>query len=84
MIFISLGDIQGQANSSAMSEILAGKSQCYFACPCNFLHDSAEANYFFLRSVAPLCEKIIFACGRSYVTFAMRKSMLDMPIPGSF
>ena len=29
-------------------------------------------------------EKIIFACGRSYITFAMRKSMLDVPIPGSF
>ena len=29
-------------------------------------------------------DKTIFACGRSYIAFAMRKSMLDMPIPGSF
>ena len=38
----------------------------------------------FLRSVAPLCEKIIFAFERSYITSAMRKSMLNVQFPGSF
>ena len=36
-IFISLGDIQGQANSSEMSEILAGKSPMLFCLSMQFL-----------------------------------------------
>ena len=38
----------------------------------------------FWRSVAPPCEKVIFAFERSYITSAMRKLMLDVPVPGSF
>ena len=38
----------------------------------------------FLRSVAPPCEKVIFAFERNYITSAMRKSMSDVPAPGSF
>ena len=39
---------------------------------------------FFGRSVAPPCENVIFAFERSYITSATRKSMLDVPVPGSF
>ena len=38
----------------------------------------------FLRSVEPLYEKIICAFEGSYITFAMRKSMLDLLIRSSF
>ena len=38
----------------------------------------------FLRSVASPYEKVIFALERSYITSAMRKSMLDVQVPGSF
>ena len=54
------------------------------AFPFNFHHNSLGAKYFFGKSVAPLCEKIIFALDRSYITFSMRKSILDVPVPGSF
>ena len=37
MILISLGDIQGQGNSSEMSEILAGKSPMLFCLSMQFL-----------------------------------------------
>ena len=40
------------------------------------------AKYFFCRSVAPPCKKVIFAFERNYI--AVRKSVLDMPVPGSF
>ena len=41
---------------------------------------SPGAKYFFidLRSVAPPCEKVIFAFERSGITSVVRKSMLDM------
>ena len=42
------------------------------------------AKYFFSRSVAPPCEKAIFAFERSCITSAMRKSMLNVPVPDSF
>ena len=41
-----------------------------------------ETNTFF--EVAPRCDKVIFAFKRSYITSAMRKPMLDVPVPGSF
>ena len=43
-----------------------------------------EPNTFFEDLVAHSCEKVIFAFERSYITSVMRKSMLDVPIPGSF
>ena len=46
---------------------------------------SQGAKYvFILKSVALPYEKVIFAFERSYLTSAMRKSMLDLPVPGSF
>ena len=39
---------------------------------------------FLKDSVAPLCEKVIFALERSYITSVVRKSLLAMPLPGSF
>ena len=46
---------------------------------------SQEAKYvFILKSVALPYEKVIFAFERSYLTSAMRKSMLDLSVPGSF
>ena len=46
---------------------------------------SQEAKYVsILKSVALPYEKVIFAFERSYLTSAMRKSMLDLPVPGSF
>ena len=41
-----------------------------------------EPNTCFWRSVAPFCEKIIFAFERRYITYVVRKSMLDMPVLG--
>ena len=38
--------------------------------------------YNFGRSVAPSCEKVISAFERSLITPAVRKLMLDMPVPG--
>ena len=46
--------------------------------------NSLVAKYFFGRFVALPCEKLIFAFERSYSTYAVRKSMLDMPVAGSF
>ena len=45
-----------------------------------------EPNAHFRRSVAPPCEKVIFTFKRSYITYTseVRKSVLDMPVPGSF
>ena len=43
---------------------------------------SRGTKYFFGRSVAPSCEKVISAFERSLITPAVRKSMLDMPVPG--
>ena len=42
-----------------------------------------EPNTLFEDLLHP-CEKVIFAFERSYITSAMRKSMLDVPMPGSF
>ena len=41
-------------------------------------------NTFFWRSVALPCEKVIFAFERSYITSTIRKSMLNVPVPGIF
>ena len=38
--------------------------------------------YNFGRAVAPSCEKVISAFERSLITPAVRKLMLDMPVPG--
>ena len=85
MIFKSPGDTQGHGDNSEISEFFGRKiPNAILPFPCSFHHNSPGAKYFFKRSVAPLCEKIIFASERSYITFAMRKSMLDMPVPGSF
>ena len=40
-----------------------------------------EPNTFFGRSAAPSCEKVISAFERSIITPAVRKLMLDMPVP---
>ena len=40
-----------------------------------------EPNTFFEDLLHP---KMMFAFERSYITFAMRKSVLDVPVPGSF
>ena len=45
---------------------------------------SSGAKYFFFKICCTLCEKVIFAFERSYTTCAMRKSMLNVPVPGSF
>ena len=37
-----------------------------------------ELNTFLWISVVPPCEKVIFAFERSYITYAMRKSMLNV------
>ena len=42
---------------------------------------SLGVKYFLLRSVAPPCEKVAFAFERSYITSAVRKSVLEMPSP---
>ena len=39
---------------------------------------------FLRRSVAPHCQKVVFAFEGGYVKSVVRKSMLDMPVPGSF
>ena len=41
-----------------------------------------EPNTFFGRSVAPSCENVISAFERSLITPAVRKLMLNMPVPG--
>ena len=85
MIFISLEDFHSQGNSSEMSEMFGRKiPNAIWPFHAIFIMIVWKPNTFLLRSVAPLCEKINFACGRSYITFAMRKSILDMPVPGSF
>ena len=43
-----------------------------------------EPNAFFLKIYCTICEKVIFAFERSYTTSAMRKSMLDVSVPGSY
>ena len=43
-----------------------------------------EPNTFFEDLLHPTCEKVIFAFERSYITSAVRKSILDVPVPGSF
>ena len=46
--------------------------------------NSPGAKYFFGRSVTPACEKVTLALERSYISYSVRKSTLDMPDPGSF
>ena len=52
--------------------------------PFSLNHNSPGAKSLFVTSVAPFRDKIIFAFERSYITSAMKKSMLDMPVSGSF
>ena len=52
----------------------------YAECP----PEVSDPNPIFGRSVAAPCEKVILAFERSRITYAVRKSMLDMPVPGSF
>ena len=84
MIFISQGKNRAKVIAQRSRKFWQENPHCYFAFPCNFHHDSAEAKYFFFEDLLHPFVRIIFACGRSYITFAMRKSMLDMPIRGSF
>ena len=46
--------------------------------------NSPGAKYFFGRSVALSSDKVIFTFGKSYMTSAVRKSTLEVPVPGSF
>ena len=43
-----------------------------------------EPDTFVSKPAAPPCEEVIFVLERSYITTAMRKSMLDLPVPGNF
>ena len=43
---------------------------------------SPGTEYVFGRSVAPACEKVTSAFERSLITHAVRKLMLDTPVPG--
>ena len=45
---------------------------------------SPGAKYFLWKICCICCEDINFALERGYITSAMRKSMLDVPAPGSF
>ena len=53
---------------------------CYWRVQFETIPYSPGANTFFLRSVAPPGEKAIFAFEKSYITSAMRKSVLDAPV----
>ena len=50
----------------------------------NYLILVQMPNTSFGRLVAPPYEKVIFAFERNYITSAMRKTMLEMPVTGSF
>ena len=41
-------------------------------------------NYLDLIFVASACEKVISVSDENYITYAMRKFMMEMPSPGSF
>ena len=84
MIFKSPGDTQGHCDSSEISEFLAGKFPMLFCLFHAVFIIIVQKPNTFLKICCTLCEKIIFAFERSYITFAMTKSMLDVPIPGSF
>ena len=40
-----------------------------------------RVKFFFLKSVASPCEKVIFAFEGSYITSAVKKQMLDVLVP---
>ena len=58
----------------------------------NFILDSSTtdqiyipgAKYFLEYLFHPPCKNVIFVLERSYITPAVRRSMLDVPAPGSF
>ena len=61
--------------------------KCALLHPVYFLHLSLEPNSknsLDLIFVAPPCQKVIFVSDKSYITSAIRKFILDMPVPGSF
>ena len=51
---------------------------------CGSSYYSLGAECLFLTSVAPLCEKVIFGFEMSNIISAVRKSMLEMVVSGSF